>query len=230
MRSELPKLKEKRASTLDLRGGKVISAFILVQVVETLLQLKPGQSIDLATDAFEGLHADLLAWGRLTGHHVVQEEVNDTDYYRYKITKRDAVEESRDKKHLAIIVSQDGLEDLISPLGFALSGICSGMNVSLYFQGPGVHALHKHFKGRLSGWQAPFSGIARKKMAETGHEPPTKKLEQLHRLGAKLYACHPSLQVFGVPLEQTLFPDDIVLCEYATFLEVMQGATIKLYP
>jgi len=229
-KKEPPPLQDDVQASLDLRGGKVISAYVLKEVVDKLQNMKEDESLELVTDAFAGLQSDILAWGRLTGNPGVSLESSHADYHRYIIMKKENVEESGEKKHIAIVVSSDRLDELLTPLGFALSAACSGMDVSLFFQGPGVHALHKRFKGRLSGWMAIFSVFARKALADTGHLPPTQKLEQLHELGAKFYACHPSLDHFGVPLKDTLFPDDIVMCEYVTFLEVMQDAnTIKLY-
>ena len=63
-----------------------------------------------------------------------------------------------------------------------------------------------------------------------GHDAPSEKLAQLHRLGADLNACHPSLDVFHVKMSDLAFSDDVVLAEYVTFLEVMKDVTLKLYP
>lgn len=240
--SSLPQLDEEVKVSLDLRGGKTVSTYILVQVVDSLSSLQPGEAIYLVTDVHAGLGSDIKAWGRLTNNDVREvpwksskgeTDDNSKKYERYIIVKKDVTvdKDSEQKQHVAIIISQDGLEELLSPLGFALGAITSGMHVSLYFQGPAVHALRRGFKGRLSGvFSAPFSHFARRGMAAMGHAPPAAKIEQLHRLGAKFYACHPSLEHFGVRVSDMAFPEDVVLAEYVTFLEVMRSATVKLYP
>ena len=128
---------------------------------------------------------------------------------------------------MAIIISKDSLEELLGPLGFALAGACSGMEVSLYFMGPATRVLKKNFKGALSGLWKPFSFFARRAMDKMGHAPPAEKLDALQHLGAKLYVCHPSMRVFGV--QESQLRNGVVLAEYATFLEVMKDANVSLY-
>jgi len=73
-------------------------------------------------------------------------------YNRYIIVK--AIDENptapspqQEQHHLAIVISKPGLEELLSPLGFALAGACAGWNVSIYFQGPAVSVLQTNFRG-----------------------------------------------------------------------------------
>jgi len=89
---------------------------------------------------------------------------------------------SSNGERVAVIISKDTLEELLSPLGFALAGACAGMEVVLYFQGPGVRVLDRRFLGTLSSmlWK-PFSRFARRGMASMGHAPPAAKLDLLQR-------------------------------------------------
>ena len=57
---------------------------------------------------------------------------------------------------------------------------------------------------------------------------PVEKLREIQGLGGVLYACGPSLQHFLVDPEQLAF-EDVIVCEYLTFLEVMQRAQVQLY-
>jgi len=220
---------------IDVRGGKTVSAAVLCELTKTLEKVQPGEAVELLTDSFEGLHMDIMAWGRMSGNEVhflvprLKEEVLESkkDYSRYIVVKANQ-KEGFSKESLAIIITNESLEDLLSPLGFALAGACAGMEVSLYFQGPGVRVLRKNFKGRLSGLWKPFSVFARKSMSKMGHAPPAEKLDALQHLGAKVYGCHPSMRVFGV--KESSLRDGVILAEYATFLEVMNGATTVLYP
>jgi hypothetical protein len=61
-----------------------------------------------------------------------------------------------------------------------------------------------------------------------GHVSPAEKLRQLQALGAQLYACGPSLEHFGVDAKRLAFAD-VTVCEYLTFMEVMQQADVQLY-
>jgi len=236
-------------ATLDLRGKKV-SAFVFQKVTEKLSALEDETSdeevsVEVAIDHYQGLDNDIAAFGKLTGYKIEHIRTEAEVYQRYIITRKTksalssenlpnkptgtTYQRNGERQHLALIISKDGLEELLSPLGFALTAATLGWKVSIYFQGPGVHVLDKTFRGHLtSWWMKPFSGIARKKMADMGHSPPSEKLEQLQQLGAKFYACHPSMDIFGVSLEQTRFPADITVCEYATFLDVLQDSTVQL--
>lgn len=232
----LPKLDEDIKTTLDLRGSqKVVSIYCLGQLVNALASLQPGDAIDLSTDSFEGLRNDILAWGRLTGHSVreicsPESSGEEEKYDRYVVVKRSDEAPGKTKGKVAIIISQDGLLELASPLGFALGSVIAGMEVALFFQGPGVRILRKGFRAKMPGClAAPFSRFARNGMASVGHDPPENKLEQLHKFGAKFYVCHPSLDHFGVDFHDMAF-NDVVLAEYVTFLEQMCDATVKLYP
>jgi predicted peroxiredoxin/TusA-related sulfurtransferase len=225
--------------TIDVRGtGKKISVYPLVRVAQALKNIPDdGQQniIELWTDQFTGLRHDIQAWADMAGHELERkidtEKEEATEYDHYIIRKASGGGVRRNNQEsLAIIVSKEALEDLISPLGFALAAATTGMEVSIFFQGPGVRVLRKGFQGRLSGFFAkPFSFLARRGMAKMGHERPATKLKQLHDLGATFYACHPSMEVFGVKEKQLAF-EGVILAEYTTFLHAMRGATIQMYP
>ena len=237
-REQAPSLPPRPPKTvcIDVREtGKKISVYPLVRVALEMKKLKDGDIVELYTDDYEGLRNDIRSWAELTGHGLELEEMVllGEEYDHFFITKRSVTDSvvQQPVERLAIIISKDSLEDLISPLGFALAGAVAGKKVSIFFQGPAVHVLKKGFKGQLSGWfSKPFSYFARRGMAAMGHEPPTTKLQQLQDLGAKFFACHPSMDVFGVKQSQIAY-DNVSLCEYSTFLLEMHGAsTIQLYP
>ena len=90
-----------------------------------------------------------------------------------------------------------------------------------------MRVLAQGFSAKLSGWSWPFSGVARDGLAEAGHLPPQDKLAQLRALGAKIYACGPSLDHFGVKRSQLAYPE-IIIGEYAVFLGAMAGSDITI--
>ena len=209
--------------SIDIRG-KTITPFILYYAVKNLKDMQEGEILEVNTDKFEAIENDINAWSRMTGNRLLEMETGD-NYQRYFIKK---VNIKRPERKLAMIISDPGLERLLSPLGLALSAALSGTDVYLYFQGPAVRVLKKNFKAKLSGIQKPFSSFARKEMAKAGHLPPQDKLEQLKELGARIYICGGSMDPFGVKKSDLIF-EDVIVAEYLTFLEVMENADIQIF-
>jgi predicted peroxiredoxin len=90
--------------------------------------------------------------------------------------------------------------------------------------------LSRGFKERLEGLhRAPFSGFARRGLAHAGHPPPQEKLRQLRALGARLYACGPSMEHFKVSEDDLLF-DDVRIAAYPTFATEMETAGVQIFP
>jgi predicted peroxiredoxin/TusA-related sulfurtransferase len=211
------------SAALDGRG-KSITTFVVYQASRRLESMTEGQVLEILTDDYEPFTADITAWCRATGHRLVETEPT-ADGLRFLVEK--GAPKAKEKK-LAMVISTDGLEELLSPLGFALAAALEGLEAHLFFQGPAVHVLAKGFRPKLQGWSRPFSRFAATEMSKTGHIPAQAKLEQLRVLGARLYVCGPSMEHFKVSKEQLLF-DDLKIVEYLTFMSIMEKADIHLY-
>ncbi len=209
--------------SVDVRG-KTITTFILYEAATKLQGMKEGDVLEILTDPFEPIENDIQAWCRMTGH-VLAGTQKEPDSERYYIQKGAPKKEGH---KLAMVVSDPGLEELLSPLGFALGAALAGTEVAIYFQGPAVRVLTKGFKARLKGIGRFFSSFAQRGMAATGHIPPQEKLRQLRELGAQFYICGPSMEHFGVKKDELAF-DDVVMAEYVTLVEVMNGADTHIY-
>jgi predicted peroxiredoxin/TusA-related sulfurtransferase len=210
-------------TTLDLRG-KTISTFVVFDVTKQLDAISEGETIEVLTDDYEPLRRDVSVWCQTMGHALASSEKVTTGW-RFLIEK--GIPTAKDTK-LAMVISSDGLEELLSPLGFALAAALEGIDVSLYVQGPAVRVLGRGFRPKLKGWARPFSRFAAAQMSASGHIPAQEKLRQLHELGAHIYMCGPSIEHFKVKPEDLIL-DEIAVVEYLTFMTVMEQADIQLF-
>jgi predicted peroxiredoxin/TusA-related sulfurtransferase len=211
------------ATSLDMRG-RTITTFIAYETLRKLGGLADGDSLELVTDAREEIDNDLRAWCRTRGQELAAAKPADGSQ-KYLITKRPL--RSSGKRYAAVI-SDAGLEELLSPLAFALAAALEGSDVSLYFQGPAVRVLAKGFTERLHGLGRPFSRFARAGLTRAGHIPAQEKLRQLQALGGHLYACAGSMQHFKVAKTNLAFTE-VTVAEYLTFMETMARADIHVF-
>ena len=210
-------------TTLD-RTGKTISTFVVFDVAKQLDALGEGETIEVLTDDYEPLRQDVSVWCRTMGHTLVSSEKVAAGW-RFIIGK--GVPTAKDTK-LAMVISPDGLEELLSPLGFALAAALEGIDVALYVQGPAVRVLRRGFRPKLKGWARPFSRFAAAQMAASGHISAQDKLRQLHELGAHIYICGPSMEHFKIEPDELIL-EDIAVVEYLSFMAVMEEADIQLF-
>ena len=206
--------------------GKSITTFIVYEITRALLGKEPGEVLEVVADQDEAIRSDITSWAEATGHELL-EVVAAEGFDRYLIRKSD---EQPNGRSMAVVVSDPGLEELLSPLGFALAGALEGGEVYIFFQGPAVRVLTKRFTPHLKGrWRAMFSPLARRGLEKAGHVSPHEKLRELHFLGAKFYVCAPSMARFKVAKGDLAFPE-VQVVEYLTFVDVMAHTDVQLYP
>jgi predicted peroxiredoxin/TusA-related sulfurtransferase len=214
---------ESSVRSLD-RRGKTITTFVIYDANAQLQEMAEGEVLEVITDEFAPFEPDISAWCQATGHVLLASE-RIPEAHRFLIEKRvPKVKETS----VAMVISTDKLDELLSPLGFALGAALEGMAVSLYFQGPAVRVLTKGFRPKLRGWGRPFSRFAAAGMSKTGHIPAQDKLRQLRSLGGRIYVCGGSMQPFKVRPEDLIF-DDLAIVEYLTFAAVLEHADVQLY-
>jgi predicted peroxiredoxin/TusA-related sulfurtransferase len=204
--------------------GKTITTFIAYEAMKRLTGLADGDSLELLTDAGDAIDNDIRAFCHARGQELAATRHTDGSQH-FWITKGPLRPSG---KRFAAVISDAGLEELLSPLGFALAAALEGSDVSLYFQGPAVRVLARGFTEHLHGPGRPFSRFARAGMARAGHIPAQEKLRQLQTLGAHLYACGPSMQHFNVAKADLAF-DAVTIAEYLTFIEAMARADINVF-
>ena len=183
-----------------------------------------GDRLEVITDDFEPFGADIAAWCDAVGHRLVESR-SENGQMTFLIEKR----KPRVKQtSLAMVISNAGLEELLSPLGFALAAALEGTEVHLYLQGPAVRVLVKGYRPKLRGWGRPFSRFAAAGMEKTGHISAQQKLRQLESLGAHIYLCGPSMQHFKVDADQLILKG-LPRVEYLSFMPIMEEADIQIY-
>lgn len=204
--------------------GRSISIAVLYDVTRAMRDLPAGTVIRVRVDPLPALDSDIRAWCRTTGHELVQvEEAAAARDYCIRTAA-----ECREQPGWAIVISNPGLEDLLSPLGFALAAALAGSPVAIYFQGPAVRVLKHSYTEKLPGWQRPFSALARRGLDRARHPPPHEKLRRLDDLGARIYVCGPSMAHFKVAAEDLFLPR-VQISAYPTFVEQMNGAGVQVF-
>jgi predicted peroxiredoxin/TusA-related sulfurtransferase len=208
---------------LDLRG-KTITTYVIYEAAARLAVMADGEVLELITDDYEPFRHDVAAWCQAAGHRFLSIDPTPRGL-TFHVEKGPA---KAGHGSLAVVISSDGLEELLSPLGFALAAALEHMKVHLYVQGPAVRVLTRGFRPKLHGWARPFSRFAASGLSKAGHLPAQDKLGQLHSLGAHIYMCGPSMNHFKVQPEDLIF-DHLPLVEYLTFIAVMAEANIHIY-
>ncbi|MDH5223481.1 MAG: DsrE family protein [Actinomycetota bacterium] len=206
------------------RRGKSITTYVLNDAAMELRSMDEGDVLELMTDDFEPFRSDVAVWCSLVGHKLLTSE-SIAEGHRFRIEKGTPVDR---KTGLAMVISDPGLNELLSPLGFAWAAALEGMAVNLYFQGPAVRVLSKGFHPKLKGWARPFTRFAASGQAKTGHIAAQDKLRQILELGATIYLCGPSMEHFRVAREDLIF-EDLKIVEYLTFMSIMERADVQLY-
>ena len=141
-------------ASLDMRG-KTITTYIAYGAAQELAGLAEGDALELLTETGDAIDNDIRAWCHATGQQITAHERTSAQS-RYVITKATTAPSGR---RLAAVISDPGLEELLSPLGFALAAALEGIEVSLYFQGPAVRVLAKGFTEKLRGLGPPFQPV-----------------------------------------------------------------------
>lgn len=206
------------------RRGKSITTFVAYDAALALAALEEGEILEVLTDDFAPFVSDFETWCAAVGHRLVAAQREDGGL-RLLIEKGPPKSQ---ESSMAMVVSDAGLLELLSPLGFALGAALEGAAVHLYFQGPAVRVLTRSFRPRLQGWSRPFTRFAASGLRRSGHVSAREKLLQLQSLGAEIYACGPSMVRFKAR-EDEFFLEDVHVVEYLTFAAVMHEADVQLY-
>jgi len=134
-------------------------------------------------------------------------------------------------RKLALIVHSGTLDKLLGALILASTAVALGFEVHLYFtfwglmmlkkgemEKAGLPATHRHMEEQL-----------REKLKAMNYPTPYEMIRRLKASGrARLYACTPTMEMFGIARED-LIPEVDTLAGAATFFDVAADAAVTLF-
>jgi peroxiredoxin family protein len=134
------------------------------------------------------------------------------------------------KKKIAIIVHSGTIDKLYCAFILGSTATSMDMETHLYFTFWGLSMLVKGAmeKAGLPATYKPMEEQLKKKLKEMKYPTPYELLKRMKSSGLlKIYACSPSMEMFGIKRED-LIPEVDEIAGASTFLNVASGADITL--
>lgn len=135
------------------------------------------------------------------------------------------------KRKLAIVVQSGTLDKLYSTFILASTAVAMEMEVHLYFTFWGLNMLVKGAMERagLPATHKHLEETMKKNLKKMNYPTPYEMLKRLKQSEMfKIYACSPSMKMFGIKKEE-LIPEVDEIAGAATFLEVASNANVQLF-
>ena len=136
-----------------------------------------------------------------------------------------------DRKRLAIVVQGGTLDKLYCTFILASTAVAMDMEAHLYFTFWGLNMLVKGAMEK-AGLPATYKHLEekmRRNLERMKYPTPYEMLKRLKQSGVlKIYACSPSMEMFGVKREDLISEVDEI-AGAATFLEIAAKANITLF-
>ncbi len=134
------------------------------------------------------------------------------------------------KKKLALIVHSGTLDKLLCAFILGTTATAMDMEAHLYFTFWGLTMLKKGAleKAGLPATYKHLEGQLKKKLKEMNYPTPYDMLKRMKASGLlKIYACSPTMEMFGVKKED-LIPEVDQIAGAAAFLDLASDADITL--
>ncbi|MFQ6068260.1 MAG: DsrE/DsrF/DrsH-like family protein [Candidatus Bathyarchaeia archaeon] len=136
-----------------------------------------------------------------------------------------------DRKKLAIVVQGGTLDKLYCAFILSSTAVSMDMEAHLYFTFWGLNVLVKGAMEK-AGLPVTYKHLEKQmkmNLERMNYPTPYEMLKRLKQSGLfKIYACSPSMEMFGVKKED-LIPEVDEIAGAATFLEVAAEADITLF-
>ena len=136
-----------------------------------------------------------------------------------------------DRRKLAIVVQGGTLDKLYCAFILSSTAVAMDMEAHLYFTFWGLNMLVKGSmdKASLSATYKHLEEQMKKNLERMKYPTPYEMLKRLKQSGMlKIYACSPSMEMFGVKRED-LIPEVDEIAGAAAFLEVAAKADVTLF-
>jgi predicted peroxiredoxin len=202
--------------------GKNITAYVITSISYVLDSAAIGDYLDFKVDYYQAIDNDLKTWSNISGYQALLLD-SSKDYKVYRVTK---IKQSSSGKHLAMVVSGEGLKELKSSFDFAWVAALSGMEVDIYFHGSAAKLLEEGYKEYFRANKDAVKSNERKKYTKDEYETHKQKLSELENRGATFYVSPPSKSHHKVKESRVKFLN-IEFIEYPSFLKKTEGADIK---
>jgi len=137
---------------------------------------------------------------------------------------------SKRKKKIALIIHSGTLDKLYCAFILGSTATSMDMEAHLYFTFWGLNALVKGGleKARLPEDYKDMENQLKKKLREMNYPTPYDLLKRMKASGLlKIYACSPTMKMFGIK-EEDLIPEVDAIAGAAAFLDVASDADITL--
>ena len=134
------------------------------------------------------------------------------------------------KKKLALIVHSGTLDKLFCAFILGSTAASMDMDVHMYFTFWGLNMLKKGAldNARLPADYKDFEEPMKQKLKEMNYPTPYQMLKRMKETGnATIYACSPTMEMFGITKE-TLIPEVDKIAGAAAFLDIASDADISL--
>ena len=137
---------------------------------------------------------------------------------------------SKKKKKIALIIHSGTLDKLYCAFILGSTATSMDMEAHLYFTFWGLNALVKGGleKARLPEDYKDMENQLKKKLREMNYPTPYDLLKRMKASGLlKIYACSPTMKMFGIKKED-LIPEVDAIAGAAAFLDLASDADITL--
>ncbi len=134
------------------------------------------------------------------------------------------------KKKLALIIHSGTIDKLLCAFTLGSTAASMDMETHLYFTFWGLNMLRKGDmeKAGLPVMYKQYEDTLKTKLKEMNYPTPYQMLKRMKALGnVKIYACSPTMEMFGVTKE-TLIPEVDQIAGAAVFLDIASDADITL--
>lgn len=200
---------------------------VIYEVIRALREVETGSVVEVTTRDDEGLLNDLRTWCEAKGHDLVASERGAGDTQCSIVRKG---EPQTNDRRMTVVISTAGLEHVVYPLDKALAGSVLGMEVNVVFEGAGVRLLKRGYQARLSGIIGRvFTPMVERVMKkQIGWPLPSESIRILEDLGARFYACGPSMFGYGVRKEE-LMVESCTIAAVVTWADLLGRSDIQVF-